>query len=313
MIIGLVVLSLGMFAQSVEEAGEAYNAGNEAMKAKQYAGAVTAYENALDLAKAVGGEADELKGSIEKQLMNAYYKNGLTNYKGRKYDAAIANLEKSLVLSKEQGNTDMSNKTITYIAKVRSTKGNSLIKKGKLDEAFAEYEMGLEIKPNCVNAFYGKGLVYKEKGDLAKMMVNMDEAIKFGAENPKAAKTVAKAKKAASKALVNEAAREIQKEHGKEAIVYINDSFKYSAGNADTYYYLTIAYNKTKAYSKASESANTALGMKEGDTSDIYFELGQALSGSGNTSGACAAYKKVTTGPNVDAAKYQITEILKCG
>ncbi len=88
---------------------------------------------------------------------------------------------------------------------------------------------------------------------------------------------------------------------------------KYQAGSADTYYYLAIAYNKTKAYSKAIEAANKALGMKEGDKSDIYFELGQALQGKGDASGACGAYKKVSTGPNVDAAKYQVEQILKCG
>lgn len=313
MMLGFAFLSLGMFAQSIEDAGTKYNEGNEAMKAKQYASAVTAYEEALDIAKAVGFEADELKGNIEKQLMSAYYKNGLVNYKGRKYDVAIANLEKSLVLSKEQGNTEMQNKTITYIAKVRSTKGNSLLKAGKLDEAFAEYEMGLEIKPNCVNSFYGKGLVYKEKGDLDNMMVNMDEAIKYGAENPKAAKTVAKAKKAASKALVNEAAREIQKEHGKQAATFINDSFKYAPGDANTYYYLTIANNKSKQYVAAVTAANKALELEEGDKSNIYFELGKALSGKGDTGGACGAFKKVTGGDNADAAKYQIEQVLKCG
>jgi tetratricopeptide (TPR) repeat protein len=163
-----------------------------------------------------------------------------------------------------------------------------------------------------VNSFYGKGLVYKEKGDFDQMMVNMDEAIKYGAENPKAAKTVAKAKKTASKALVNEAAREIQKEHGKEAVEYINSSFKYAKGDATTYYYLTIANNKSKQYNDAVSAANKALELEQGDKSNIYFELGQALAGKGDTGGACNAYKKVTGGDNAEAAKYQMEQILKC-
>ncbi len=304
---------MGLFAQSVEEAGAKYNDANTALKEKQYANAVSLYEEALKTADAAGPDAADLKGNIEKQLMSAYYKNGLTLYKGRKYDLAIGNLEKSYALAGQLGDDAMTKKNVTYIARVRSTKGNSLVKEGKLDEAYAEYEMALSIKPDCVNSFYGKGLVFKEKGDLAKMMENMDEAIKYGADNPKAAKTVANAKKTASKTLVNEAAREIQKEHGKEAVQLINDSFKYASGNADTYYYLTIAYNKTKQFGEAVAAANKAIELKEGDKSDIYFEMGQALEGKGDATGACDAYKKVTAGPNVEAAKYQMTQTLKCG
>ena len=101
-------------------------------------------------------------------------------------------------------------------------------------------------------------------------------------------------------------------EHGSTAVKYINDSFKYAPGNADAYYYLAIAYNKTKEFAKAVEAANKAISKKEGDKSDIYFELGKALEATGDTAGACDAYKKVTTGPNVDVAKYQITQTLKC-
>ena len=80
MIIGLVVLSLGMFAQTVEEAGAKYNEGNEQMKAKNYSGAVTTFEAALKLADGAGPDADELKGNIEAQLENAYYRNGITKF-----------------------------------------------------------------------------------------------------------------------------------------------------------------------------------------------------------------------------------------
>ena len=113
--------------------------------------------------------------------------------------------------------------------------------------------------------------------------------------------------------MISEATEEITKEHGQEAVQLINDSFKYAQGTADTYYYLTIAYNKSKDYGNAVENANIALGMKEGDKSSIYFELGQALQGKGDSSGACNAFKNVSSGPNVDAAKYQMEQVLKCG
>lgn len=313
MIIGLVVLSLGMFAQTVEEAGAKYNEGNEQMKAKNYSGAVTTLEEALKLADGAGPDAEELKGNIEMQLKNAYYRNGISKYKAKKYDASIVEFENSYALAEKENDTKMLNKIPVIIAKVRSSKGLSLLKNGNLDDAYAEFDMAQEVFPNFVIAYYGKGLVFKEKGDMNQMMANMDQAIEYSSSQSKMEKYAGKAKSAAAKTLIAEATEEITREHGKEAAKYINDSFKYKAGSADTYYYLTVAYNKAKEYSKAAEAANTALGMQEGDKSGIYFELGQALKGSGDTSGACAAFKKVTSGPNVDAAKYEITETLKCG
>lgn len=308
----MVMLTVGVMAQSVEEAGAKYNEGNEFYKEKDYSNAVTSYEAALNIANEAGVDANDLKGSIQKQLMNAYYKNGLAKYKGRKFDAAIAFLEKGYAYADKLSDASMKKKTSTYIAKVRTSKGNSLLKSSKINEAFAEYEMATEILPNYTKAYYGKGMVYKAKDDMANMMVNMDKAIELGASDPKAAKIVKKAKSTTAKSLVNAGAKEIQKEHGKKAAEYILSSFKYTPGNAKAYYYLTLAYNNTKNWGEAINTANEAIEMETGDKGDIYFALGQAYEGKGDTAEACSAYKKVTTGSNVEVAKYQITQVLKC-
>ena len=172
--------------------------------------------------------------------------------------------------------------------------------------------MAIEVKPTCVNAYYGLGLVYKAKDDMANMVVNMDKAIEFGGDNPKAAKYVKKAKSATSKALVNAGAKEIQREHGKKAVEYINLSFNYAPGNANAYYYLALSYNKTQNWSEAITATNKAISMETGDKGDLYFALGQAYEGKGDKAGACAAYKNVTSGVNVETAKYQMTQVLKC-
>lgn len=310
--LSMVMLTVVVMAQSVEDAGAKYNEGNDSYKEKAYSKAVTAYETALNIANEAGADADELKGSIEKQLMKAYYKNGKLQYPAREFDAAIASFEKSYALSEQLGNGSMKTKTTTYIAKVRSSKGNSLLKSNKVDDAFAEYEMALEILPTYVNAYYGKVLVYKSKDDMTNMIINMDKVIEYGADNPKAAKIIKKAKSTGSKALVNAGAKEIQKEHGKKAAEYIVSSFNYAPGNAKAYYYLTLAYNKTQNWDEAITAANKAIGIETDDKSDMYFALGQAYEGKSDATGACTAYKSVTSGPNVEAAKYQITQVLKC-
>jgi len=300
-----------VMAQSVEEVGAKYNEGNGLYKEKDYTNAIAAYESGIELANEVGFEADDLKGTMETQLMNAYYKNGL-QYKKIGIDAAIASLEKAYELAGELDDDSMKTKSASVTSKLRSAKGNSLLKKDKIEEAFAEYEMALEINPNCVKAYYGIGRVYKSKGDYKNMIVNMDKVIEVGADNPKATKTVKKAKSTTSKALVNAGAKEIQREHGKKAAEYINMSFTYAPGNAKAYYYLSLAYNNTSSWDDAITAANKAVSLETGDKGDIYFALGQAYEGKGDVTGACTAYKSVTTGPNVEAAKYQMTQVLKC-
>ncbi len=305
------MLTVVVMAQTEKDAGAKSNEGIKFYGEKDYVKAIASFEAALNIANEVGADAEDLKGNIENQLMNAYYKNGL-QYKTIGLDAAIASLEKAYALAEQLGDDKIKSKSAINIAKFRSGKGNSLLKKSKLDEAFAEYEMALEIQPTCVNAYYGMGKFYKAKDDMANMVISMDKAIEYGADNPKAAKTVKKVKSYASKTLVYAGAKEIQIEHGKKAAEYINLSFNYAPGNAYAYYHLALAYNNTKNWDDAIAAANTAIGMETEDKSDTYFALGQAYKGKGDTSLACSAYKNVTSGPNIDFAKYQIEQVLKC-
>lgn len=300
------------FAQTMDEAGEKYNEGNEKYAAKAYADAVTVFEEAVNICNSVGAEAEGLKGNIQKQLNNAYYKNALALYKKKKFDAAISGMQKSADLADELGDTSKKKKSLSYIGKIHTTKGQVLLKSKKNDEALAEFETGLKYNPKSYKTYLGKAMAYKNKGDIDNMLVFADKTIELAGDNPKAAKYLDKAKKLASSTLFNEGAEELKKEHGKLAADYFNSSLKYTEANADTYYYLTIAYNKNKEFTKAIESADKALSMKEGDKSDIYFEIGQAQEGMGNPAAACEAYKNVSGGSNVETAKYQITTVLKC-
>lgn len=311
--IGVVFISIGAIAQSVEEAGAKYNEGNGFYKEKDFASAITAYESAMGIAKEAGADAADLLLNIEKQLLNSYYNEAKGLYKGGKFDAAIAMFEKSYAMAEEVGDATKSKNSKSYIAKVRTSKGSSLLKKNKVDEAMAEYTMAIEILPKYYKAYYGLMLAYKSKADYTNMMANADKVIELGADNSKAAKTVKKTKSTASKALVNAGAKEIQDGSAQKAIEFINNSFNYMPGNANSHYYLSLAYLKEKNWAEAISAAEKAVSIEpEKDKGDIYFTLGQAHEGNGDSANACAAYKNVTTGPNVEAAKYQMTQVLKC-
>lgn len=311
---GVLFLSFTIMAQSVDEAGAKYNEGNEFYKEKNFASAVKSYEEALKIAKSAGPDAADLKSNIEKQLLNSYYNSAKNQYKKAKYDAAIATFEKTYAFANEIGDNSKAKASKSYIARVRTSKGTSLLKDNNTDDAFSEFKMATEISPKYYKAYFGLMLVYKDQDDMANMMANADKVLELGASDTKASKTVKKTKSTASKALLNAGAKEIQSGSSKKAIEYINDSFKYADGSSMSYYYLALAYNKENNWAEAISSCEKAISMDpEKDKSDIYFTMGQAYEGNGDSAKACESYKKVSTGPNVDAAKYQITQVLKCG
>jgi len=312
MMIGLVLFAWGLSAQTVEEAGTKYNEGNELVKEKNYVAAIPVYEQALDIAEKAGPDAAELKGNIEKQLGNAYYRGGVDQFKDKKISEAIATLEKGYAFAVKTGDDDLKSKNADLISQLRTKVGDSLRKKGKLDEAYAEYEMALEIDPTCAKAVYGEGLVFKEKDDLDKLIEKMDQVITMTDGSDKLQKLADAARQTAGNALVVAGAKELQSGEANKAIDHINKSFGYAPGDANSYFYLLLAYNKTKQWDEAIASGNKALELKTEDKSEIYFNLGQANEGKGDAAAACEAYKNVTAGPNVDVAKYQMTQVLKC-
>lgn len=309
-VIGL--LSLNIYAQDINAAGEAFNDGNQAIKAKDYAGAVTFYESSLDECQMVGADAAELQTKVEAQLTKAYYYNAQVLYKKKKFDASVAEFNKAIEAAGVSGDTKTKGKAQNFIPKVYSSQGMGLIKEKKYDDAIIVFDKAFNVKKECVNAFYGVGLAYKQKDEIDLALANFDQAIKYGATNPKAAKTVKKAKSAGQIMMESNAAKELQKEHTQQAIDYLNKGLEYGAGSANTYYLLTLAYNKQNKYDDAIASATTGLGIEGVDAHNINFELAKAYEGKGDAANACSTYKKVTAGPNVEAAKFQIKEVLKC-
>jgi tetratricopeptide (TPR) repeat protein len=227
LMIGLTILSVSVFAQSVTDAGTKYNDGNNLYNAKDYAGAITTYSEALEIAKLAGPEADELKGKIETQLTNSYLKQGVSIYK-KDIDGAIATLDKGYAFASELNDTKSVKKFASTIAQLRTKKGDNLRDEERLDEAFAEYEMALNMKANYPKALYGQGMVFKEKEELDKMTEKMDMVIKYGGDNPKMQKIVAAAKANAARSLLAKAAEELNGEKYDKASEYIEMSLTYA-------------------------------------------------------------------------------------
>jgi len=297
------------FSQSLNEAGEYYNSGNEQFSAKDYGNSVESYKNCIDACLMVGAGGNDLKAKSEKQLANAYYKYAINLYKGKKFDQAINTFKKAGDQAKAVGDTKLQKKALAYIPKVYTSIGLGLLKKKDYDNAMDKFNKALQLNSKYNKAYYGQGLVYKEKGETENLKKAFDKVIELG---PEGNKTVIKTKNVAKKYFIAEGGKAVQKEQYDKAINLLNSSFAYGDKDANAYYLITLAYNEKMQWEKAIETGNKALEFEKNNKTNIYFVLGNAYEGKGDKQAACNAYKNVSSGPNVDAAKHQMKEVLKC-
>jgi len=310
--VGLMLFGMGLYAQTLTQAGEKFNQGTAQYKARAFGPAVKLYEQALKMCKTIGPDAASLQSQVENQLANSYFWNGIMLYKNRKFDQAIDQLKKAKAMATSINNEKIKNYAHTYIARVYSSKGLSFIAQKKFADAQAQFAAALKEKSDCYNAFYGKALLAGEQKNIPAMIAALGQLGKLANTNARASQRYSSAKYMAFTTLLNSGAEQLQKAHPQKALTYLNDAKKYGTANADLYYYTAIANVNLKKWDTAIAAAKKALTMQSSDKSDIYFTLGQAYEGKHLNAAACSAFKHVLKGPNVAAAKYQIKQVLKC-
>ena len=298
-----------LFAQTINQAGEAFNNGIQNTKDKNYELAIKSYNKCIDICKAIGAEGDELKANAEKQLTNAYYYSGKNFYISKKYDEAIRDFKKTVEIAENTNNPEMVDKANDYLAKVYRLKGNDFYKKKDYERAITNFDKALYYNPKYFKAYYGKALVFKKLEDTENFRIAMDKVIELA---PADDQTSAKAKSISRKLYITLAGKDLQHGDNSAALNLLNISLEYGTTDPQAYYFFAIIYNNTSKWDKAIESAQKALEYEKESKVNIYFELGKAYEGAGNKEAACNAYKNVTTGPNVEAAKHKITQELKC-
>ncbi len=307
-------ITISGYSQTKDDAGEAYNEGIQYVKSDDFNNAITAFEKAIKICNEVGAEADELKAMAAQQLPAMYYKSATALYKEKKIDEAIQRYEKTAIVSVKYVNAEMEKKSNKMIPQLYNLKGSTYYKRKDYENALKNFDLSIQKDPDFAKAYYSKGLVYNKMKDAVKMKESFDLAIEK-AEAKGDSKTLARAKKAARKYLTSFAVISIQKEKIDDAITYLDQASEYGEGDANTYYYYAISYNKKKRWDDAIKAGNKALDLEKDEKAakaKIFYELGTAYYGKGDSAAACIAYKEAVYGEHVDQANYQIKEVLKC-
>ena len=311
----LAIFALSAFAQDINQAGEVFNEGNQAVKSGDYVTALQKYEESIKVASALGAEGEQIVSGAKAQIPSLYYKIGAADYKAKKIDEAIGQFEKAIKYGNDYGDAETVEKSEQIIPKLFYSKGNALYKEKKYDEALATFKHSNELNPEYSRALWGMGLANSKLKDYDEMDKSFDAALKI-AEAEGDAKMAGKIKKIGKQLLQSEGAGKLQAQAWDESLKYLNASLKYDDSDKDTYYYLALGYNGKKSWDDALGAVQKGLDLSKDDNDEykakFYYEMGNAYKGKGMNTEACAAYTDASHGRFVESASYELKTVLKC-
>lgn len=298
-----------VFSQTINEAGEAFNKGLQFAKESNYTEALKAYQQTVDICSTLGDEGMDLQLKAEQQMPSTYFNIAKGLYDAKNFNEAIPNFESAATWADKNGETKTADASRTYLAGIYTSLGNTDYKADAFDKAIVNFNKSLTYKADYFKAYYGLGLVYKKQNKLDEMKQAMDKVLELA---PADDKTAENARTSLATTFLNDGAVALQKSSFDKAIASLNVSLQYNANEPKAYYYLAIAHNGKKSSDDAIAAANKAIELGLENSADAWFEIGNANKTKGDTAAACEAYKKVASGPNIDAAKYQMEQVLKC-
>lgn len=154
--------------QSSQDKGEMVkrllNLGNESFEKARYDNAITCYGRAIE----------QLHGSEDSNLINAYYNRGLASFKKGDYERAIEDFTNVVRLNP---NDD----------RAYYNRGNALALKKFYEQAIEDYSRAIAINPEKAYLYYSRGLTYQEKKEYYdKAIDDFQQAIKINPEDKKA-------------------------------------------------------------------------------------------------------------------------------
>jgi len=311
----LVTFTFTVFAQDINQAGEVYNEGNQAVKSGDFVTAIQKYEESIKVASALGAEGEQIVSGAKAQIPSLYYKIGAADYKEKNVDKAIGEFENAIKYGKEYGDTETVEKSEQIIPKLYYSKGNALYKEKKYDEALAVFKQSNELNPKYSRALWGMGLAYSKLKKYDEMDKSFSAALEI-AQADGDEKMAAKIQKTGKQLLQSQGAGKLQSQAWDESLKYLNASLKYDDGDKDTYYYLALGYNGKQNWDEALKAVQKGLDLSTDENDEykakFYYEMGNAYKGKGMNTEACAAYTDASHGRFVESANYELKTVLKC-
>ncbi len=306
------IFSISLNAQERNDVIQAYNEGAKLMQT-DVPGAIKAFENVVTLSDKVGETANDLKEKAVKVLPGLYVKAASGAVSEKKPGTEIVKAAKAADAAAEKYGSQTGKENARKVLVQGYYKmGTDFFTAKDYDNALLAFDSLLMINPDYTSAIYNKALIYRGQDNAAAF----EETIDLFLEKMKGENNAERAKQASTLALEYFRAAGSQANQAgnlDESIGLLGKAAKYGE-DKDLFYYFADVYNKQKNFDSGAEYAQKGLALETG-TADakakLYFQLGIAQAGKGETANACDSFKNAMYGPFAAPSKAERTN-LKC-
>lgn len=296
----MAIVSLAATAQTPDEVVAKYNEAGTKMQARDFAGALTLFEEVVTMGDALGAEAPEVvQEAKSKHLPMLYVANAQAQAKAENFDEAVMLLEKAMASDNETwaGNAKKLAGQVYNAAAGKEWNAENFVKAAEL------YAKAREVNPADANAAvqlaesYGKAKEYDKSFELFR------ELIAAGGDNEATLKG-----RMGFYMLLN--ANDLRANDKAKAIEILTEAVELDNNPVAWELLMNTAF-ETNNYDKLIELGERAAAAQTDAVkkSNVYSQVGFAYEKKGNTAKAIEAYRKVTAGPNAANAKAQVTAL----
>ena len=180
--IAALVVALGSaFAQDLAAVTEIYNAGAAAVSTDKE-GALKSFEQALQLATALGEEGQEVVANCKNIIPNLKLSIAKDLVKAQKFDDAIAKLAEALEVGEKYEALDVVSDAKELIPQVKMSKAGNLLNAKDYDGAIAAYKEIVDADATNGAAALRLGVAYNAAGKLDEAKAAFEQAAANGQE-----------------------------------------------------------------------------------------------------------------------------------
>lgn len=301
-------------AQTLNDISVKMNEGGKLFNEKKYAQAIPLFKSTLDMIKKSDAEGTE---AIEKQakglLADSYRFHAMTLAHGKKFDQAIAEFKLAIAAYDKAGNIAGKRKSEGFISSCYASMAGEKIKVKDFQGASQICMLGLEANKMDTKLMFLDANCKEQMNKDAEAIAMYQKIMDIASKTPRLKADGAKAKDMLINGQLSAASELSKKGKTQEALTKINNALKFAPKDPKAELMKIQIYSKAKDYASVIKFGPAAIAAQTiaAEKSTLYFMIGAAYVGINDNANALENYKKVTAGPNVAAAKAQITEITK--
>lgn len=307
-----IVAAGTLSAQSLSDIQTKFSDAAAAMGAKDFTKAAALFEQVVDEGLDVEG-AEEMVLGAKKYLPQAIFMNGGMAFQQSKLDEALANFSKAAELAELYGEVGVLNNARTWIGRTVLKQGADAFNSKDYATAAAIFQKGYEGNPNDTEVALNLAMSYSEMGDYAKGNQVYKNIIALEGQHSRFEAAVVEAKEKFTTYNLIRASQSAQDGNYSEALTALDEVLAVLPASPEATMLRLQTYNNMKSYDKVIEVGEAAVAAQTSDElrANANFLIGAAYQNRENYPKAIEYYRKVTAGPNADAATAQITELQK--